>query len=193
MTNETCLGMLANVRLGIYIHLGLFRKYVLHPKIHKMRNTTRTFCLQQHCMNPKNRYPTKKTIHIFNVIFRFFFPRSRFGKDVASFKSHVFFICFRNADWTNEYLEKNHPQIQWEKLHSTTQRTKALDGDVHLSPWHHLPDGEFRWVTPTVVNLVISRLTFGYSCVVFFAKKKLKKFQVSDASTVTTISGSLSL
>ena len=92
------------------------------------------------------------------------------------------------------------------KLHSTTQRTKALDGNFHLSPWHHLPDREkpgpkrggernSGGYTPTVVNLVISRLTFGYSlCCFFLLKKTFQKFQVSDAFNLeTTISGSLSL
>ena len=62
-----------------------------------------------------------------------------------------------------------------------TNRTKTLGGERNSGGY-----------TPTVVNLVISRLTFGYSLCCFFLPKTFQKFQVSDASTVTTISGSLS-
>ena len=205
MTNETCLGMLANVRFGIYIHLGLFRKHVLHPKIHKMRNTTRTFCLQQHCMNPKNRYPTKKTIHIFNVIFRFFFPRSRFGKDVASFKSHVFFICFRKCRLNKRISWKKSPAnpVGETPLHNSTDQGLGWE----LSPFPMASPsrpgktrtktggGEGIQVGIHPPSLTLSSLDSPSGIVVlfFFAKKNWRNSKFRMLQLLRQLSASLSL
>ena len=133
----------------------------------------------------KTDIPQKKQ-SIFSTWFSVSFFQDQEGKMLHPFKSHVFLICFRKCRLNKRISRKKSPAnpVGETPLHFN-QRTKALDGNVHLSPWHHLPrpgftrtktsgkGKEFSWVY-THPSWNVGHLSDSPSGIVvlfFFAKK----------------------